>query len=461
MRLLHCADIHLGRQRLGGRLPDTDFADAFRHVCRAAVARRADALLICGDLFDSPTIAPPHLRQAVGCLEPLAEAGIPALAIEGNHDKATVGGAEPTWVTYLSDAGLLRLLRMPFVAGRPQITPWTAEAGGTYVELGGVRFVGAGYLGSYTPRRLRAVTEQLDPAVPTVLLLHAGPDYFVAEGGGFDRQAVEAVRGRVCYLALGHMHKPMRHGRWAVNPGAPENVRLTDQRYGRGRDDRPQPRGLAVVDIDPAASPPAVHVEIVDTPRRPVLVREVDCSPFARKRKGVAEAILEQAAQCVADGELDERTAVRIELGGLLNVRHAALNVEGMSAALRERLGVAVVDVDLSKLRLFTGRKLPGAVPQVQLGREQLERQALAALLADSPLAGLEDDAQIGAMVALCRTLKQHVRDALPDGPDEAAVEGMVEAVLASPLLDALVSARAAARQPAPQQTPQEGGSSP
>ena len=87
MRIVHCADIHLGRRRLDGRLPDADFAAALQHIAARAVAWKAHAFLIAGDLFDTPQIPPPVLRQAAAALAPLKKARIPVIAIEGNHDR--------------------------------------------------------------------------------------------------------------------------------------------------------------------------------------------------------------------------------------------------------------------------------------------------------------------------------------------------------------------------------------
>jgi len=64
VKIFHVADLHLGRRRLEGRLPDTDLAEAFAFIADRAVEVKADAFLIAGDLFDRPTVDPPHLRQA-------------------------------------------------------------------------------------------------------------------------------------------------------------------------------------------------------------------------------------------------------------------------------------------------------------------------------------------------------------------------------------------------------------
>ena len=89
MRILHCSDIHLGRRRLDGRLPDTDFAEALSRIVDRAIKWKAQVVLIAGDLFDTPQIPPPVLRQAQHCLAPLKKKKIPVVVIESIHDTAS------------------------------------------------------------------------------------------------------------------------------------------------------------------------------------------------------------------------------------------------------------------------------------------------------------------------------------------------------------------------------------
>src|SRR5258706_10669763 len=204
MKLFHTADIHLGRRRLDGRLPDKDLADAFAFVATQAIKEKADVFLIAGDLFDRPQVEPPHLRQAQQALAILKAAGIPVIAIEGNHDKAFIHSNDPTWLQYLAEDGLLTLLRTTFDSTGPVLSEWqNPQQGGAWIDLGGVRFLGAGYLGAATPHKVRAIAAKLEPGRTHVLLLHAGPDYFTGEGGGFSKEDLQGLKEKVCYLALG------------------------------------------------------------------------------------------------------------------------------------------------------------------------------------------------------------------------------------------------------------------
>src|SRR6266478_5701295 len=293
MKIVHAADIHLGRRRLDGRLPDKDFADAFDFIARKAIEESADVFLIAGDLFDRAQVEPPHLRQAQQVLAQLKAARIPVIAIEGNHDKAFIHSEDPTWLQYLAEDELLILLHTRFDATGPLLTQWeSSRFGGAWSDLGGVRFVGAGYLGAATPHKVREIASRLEPDRTHVLLLHAGPEYFLGEGGGFSSADLEVLRQKVCYLALGHIHKPMLHGDWACNPGSPENCDVREAGYEG-------PRGYAVVEINPARRDKPLSIRRCDNPRRECHRLTLDCTAFGNKLKKGAEALVDEAVDLI------------------------------------------------------------------------------------------------------------------------------------------------------------------
>ncbi|HEX5572589.1 MAG TPA: metallophosphoesterase, partial [Ktedonobacterales bacterium] len=85
---VHTADNHLGYEQYGSRERFDDFAKAFEAVVKDAIARHADFFVVSGDLFNKRAIDALTLIQAHGALKLLAEAGIPAIGIEGNHDRS-------------------------------------------------------------------------------------------------------------------------------------------------------------------------------------------------------------------------------------------------------------------------------------------------------------------------------------------------------------------------------------
>ena len=49
LKFIHCSDIHLGRQRLDGKLPDEDFARALGYIVQVALEQRVGVLYASGD----------------------------------------------------------------------------------------------------------------------------------------------------------------------------------------------------------------------------------------------------------------------------------------------------------------------------------------------------------------------------------------------------------------------------
>jgi DNA repair exonuclease SbcCD nuclease subunit len=400
VKLFHAADIHLGRRRLEGRLPDTDFAAAFEHIARAAIAERADVFLLAGDLFDRPQVEPPHLRQAQRVLAVLKEARIPVVAIEGNHDKAFLSAEAPTWLDYLAQDELLVLLRPCFDASGAVLEPWDAVAKrGAWIEIGGITFTGAGYLGAATPHKVRQIVERLDAAKTNVLLLHAGPDYFVGEGGGFSSDDLRAIREKVRYLALGHIHRPMLHGGWACNPGSPENCELREA-LSVGE------RGYAIVTLGAETT-----VRIASNPRRPCLHLELDCTPFGNKLKDGAAALEKAAVKLLAAQLAPPSAAVEIRLIGQINLNRIALDADALSRAIEQAANVAAVCVNPAGINLGAA---PAAESEPRLSREELERAALRELIDAENLWGL--DGEQPEFARLFFDLKESVRLARPAG---------------------------------------------
>jgi len=92
---LHCADLHLGMRitrfepATAGKLREARF-DALENVLKALKERKADFLLIAGDLFDELTV---DLLTAKRAFDMLDEASpVPVFVLPGNHDPLLSGG---------------------------------------------------------------------------------------------------------------------------------------------------------------------------------------------------------------------------------------------------------------------------------------------------------------------------------------------------------------------------------
>ena len=408
MKLFHVADVHLGRRRLDGRLPHADLADAFGFVADKAIEEKTDVFLIAGDLFDRPTVEPPHLRQAQQILGRLKASGIRVIAIEGNHDRAFIHSDEPTWMQFLADDDLLILLRTPFDSTGPILTPWDPERkSGSWVEFDNVRFVGAGYFGAATPFKIRQLVSRLEPGKNHVLLLHAGPDYFVGESGGFSASDLQTLNGKVCYVALGHIHRPMCHGAWACNPGSPENCDVCEASYDFGPDGKGVPRGYATLEIDASRRQKPIHLEIRSNPRRPIRRLALDCSPFGNKTRDGAAAFVQAAVKLIQEAEALPESVIDLRLTGRLNLNRIALDHAMASNEIETQAAVFAVAIDVSDLNVAERQAACGSITE-QFSREELEKAAIRAVVTEKHLWGL--DHRDDEFASLFYELKESVR---------------------------------------------------
>jgi len=85
VRFLHTADWHVGKP-LRGRSRMDESAAALDQVAGIAAERRVDAVLIAGDVFDSPAPPPDAEKLVYDFLARLVRDGTACVLIAGNHD---------------------------------------------------------------------------------------------------------------------------------------------------------------------------------------------------------------------------------------------------------------------------------------------------------------------------------------------------------------------------------------
>ncbi len=110
MRFLHTADWHVGKP-LRGRSRLDEYAKALEQVADIATESRVDAVLVAGDVFDSPAPPPEAEKLVFDFLARLLPERIACVVIAGNHD-------HPRRLAALS--GLLEGLRIHV---RPEVRP--------------------------------------------------------------------------------------------------------------------------------------------------------------------------------------------------------------------------------------------------------------------------------------------------------------------------------------------------
>ena len=86
-QILHISDTHLDKRQYGNDLRRADFADAFDASVDIAINEDVDAVIHTGDLFDDPTPSVPAVNRCLDTIGRLEDAGIPFLAIVGNHER--------------------------------------------------------------------------------------------------------------------------------------------------------------------------------------------------------------------------------------------------------------------------------------------------------------------------------------------------------------------------------------
>ena len=243
IRFIHTADIHLGKTYRNSPGETERYEDFFRclsGIVEDALNEEVDFVLIGGDLFHTGQILPKTFAKTIETLQPLKEAGIPCIAIEGNHDWIHRRN-NISWMEALSEMGYIRLLRPARTEdGGYSFDPFDEKTGtGGHIEINGLNIYGLGYIGanagSHVERICNAVTTDNN-----LLLFHVGIwKYSPVEIGNMKIEEAHPLAEKFGYVALGHGHKPYvietPEGKpYAYNPGAPERVNFGEEKYDKG-----------------------------------------------------------------------------------------------------------------------------------------------------------------------------------------------------------------------------------
>ncbi|MCI1965354.1 MAG: exonuclease SbcCD subunit D [Oscillospiraceae bacterium] len=226
MKLLHLADLHIGKRVCEFSMLEDQRA-ILNQILKIAQDVRPDAVLIAGDLYDRSIPVGQAVTLLDDFLTELALQSIPVFAISGNHDSperldfgsrimrrnnVTIAGSFQGMVPHavLTDEfGPVHIYLLPFLrpaAARP--------------------FLGDEQTDSYDHTVRAALnTAVLNPDERNVLVAHqfvvsgsAEPERCESETvsvGGLDSVDVSAFDG-FDYVALGHLHGPQRIGRPSV-----------------------------------------------------------------------------------------------------------------------------------------------------------------------------------------------------------------------------------------------------
>lgn len=231
-RLLLAADLHLGAAVAA---PDPDVApaaasarrDALMALAREAAARRVEAVLLAGDVFDSPR--PPVSAELAwdGFCRDLARSGTRLLVTPGNHDPWQEGSFWAGW-------------RAP-----EHVHVFGPEPAG--IDLAGLWVAGAAHDSPHVERDLAAALPGPPPGLFGVGLVHADlPGGPAGDARPYAPTSLAVLREAGMGLwALGHWHQPRRiaEGPPVIMAGALQGAHL----------DEPGPHGAWLIEVESGA----------------------------------------------------------------------------------------------------------------------------------------------------------------------------------------------------------------
>src|SRR3990172_3631772 len=227
MRLLHTADWHVGKP-LRGRSRMEEYAKALEQVAAVAKDQKVDAVLMAGDVFDSPAPPPEAEKLVYDFLARLVPEKIACVLIAANHDHPRKLGALATLLEGLrihvrpevrppDQGGVVTLTsRDGREEARVAVLPFVAER--RVVDACTVMDAEHKWYEAYSKRIeqiLAALTKGLPATSVNIVLAHLLVDG--ARVGTGERELhlgqiygvnPQQLPSGVQYIGLGHLHRP-------------------------------------------------------------------------------------------------------------------------------------------------------------------------------------------------------------------------------------------------------------
>lgn len=292
MRVIHCADLHLGRETWGqpdpasglnSRLLDTLAALDF--LVDYALAEKVDLVIFAGDAYQKRDPSQTHQRELARRVRRLSEAGIAQVMIVGNHDLPAASGKANSLDIFsiLSVEGAQvahqpGVLNIPTPAGTVQVAalPWPRRGsllgresarGQSLEEL-------TGQLSGILAGQASRLAGQIDPGTPAIFAAHlalsmakSGTETTMMMGQEASLPLSAVALPEFDYVALGHVHRAqvLSDHPWTNYAGS-----LVALDFG----DEDQEKGFYVFDLDPARPAGqrlATHPHFQSVPSRPFL----------------------------------------------------------------------------------------------------------------------------------------------------------------------------------------------
>ncbi|HEX6279225.1 MAG TPA: exonuclease SbcCD subunit D, partial [Pyrinomonadaceae bacterium] len=340
MRFLHISDVHLGCTRYN--LPESprDFFDAWIDVLqRYGVEEKVDFVIMCGDFFHKRNVPPETMNYAVAGLQLMKDAGIPVVAIEGNHDQKHTD-SDYSWLRSLANWNLLYLLEPVNVDGRIAYDAWDPEYGkGGFVDIGQARIFGSHWYGASAnwaiPMLTEAIKENRRDGAFHLLMLHTDVEGHQTHPiPALSLSALKELKSVTDYVALGHTHMHYEIDNWAFNPGSIEVTNIAEYR---------EKRGVFLVDVADDNSVSARHIE--DYRYRPFQRIPFDVDSFSESSDLMKAVLAKVGAEARRAETGKPEPIIEIILKGQLGFPNSVLELTEIRERAREMTGALHVRI--------------------------------------------------------------------------------------------------------------------
>ena len=233
IKLLHFADAHIDIATHGKHDPETglpirvlDFLKALDRIVDTAINEKVDLAIFAGDAYKDRTPSPTFQREWGRRMMRLPMAGIPTLLLVGNHDISPASGRAHT----LQEFDTLQVPKVR-VMNKPELLK-PADLWGLPLQVIAIPWVfrsslmaalelspaDGDVINDEIEKRLTTILEammnELDPALPAVLVAHGsvqgavyGNERTVMLGKDLVLPGSLVKDPRLDYVALGHIHK--------------------------------------------------------------------------------------------------------------------------------------------------------------------------------------------------------------------------------------------------------------
>lgn len=257
MKFLHTGDLHIGKKLFEASVME-DQAYILDQIYEIALQEQVQAVVLAGDLYDRSVPPAEAVTLLDSFLTRLIQAGIPVIAISGNHDSPErisfgekilekqglylAGNYEGKLRRVeLSDGEILvSFVCLPFI--RPAVVGETTSAAAVAEILERERLLSRKNTGDPFPGKEKEKEKEKEPVLRQVLVTH----YFVTGENGWTPQLADSETGvdvggidnipadifrSFDYVALGHIHRWQQVGDLPIcYAGAPMKYSFSEAR---------------------------------------------------------------------------------------------------------------------------------------------------------------------------------------------------------------------------------------